>query len=81
MFKNLTIKARLVGVLGFLALLLVVLGVLGLSGMSRTNDGLRTVYEDRTVPMKDLAEIDAIAPKGVAAGDRYPAQSMHTVHR
>src|SRR4051812_14719189 len=58
MFKNLTIKARLIGVLGFLALLLAILGVLGLSGMSRTNDGLRTVYEDRTVPMKDLAEID-----------------------
>ncbi len=29
----------------------------------------------------DLARIDAIAPKGVAAGDRYHAQGMKSVHR
>jgi aryl-alcohol dehydrogenase-like predicted oxidoreductase len=29
----------------------------------------------------DLAELDAIAPKGVAAGDRYPAAMMSSVNR
>lgn len=30
---------------------------------------------------EDLQRIDAVAPKGVAAGDRYPAQTMTTVNR
>jgi aryl-alcohol dehydrogenase-like predicted oxidoreductase len=29
----------------------------------------------------DLARIDAVAPKGAAAGERYPAQSLQTVNR
>src|SRR5512141_1907538 len=29
----------------------------------------------------DLARIDAVAPKGAAAGDRYPPQAMASVHR
>ncbi len=30
---------------------------------------------------EDLARIDAVAPKGAAAGDRYPPQAMASVHR
>ncbi|BDG05308.1 aldo/keto reductase [Anaeromyxobacter oryzae] len=30
---------------------------------------------------EDLARIDAVAPRGVAAGDRYPPQGMATVNR
>ncbi len=30
---------------------------------------------------EDLARIDAVAPKGAAAGERYPAQAMAAVHR
>ncbi len=29
----------------------------------------------------DMARIDAIAPRGIAAGQRYPETSMHTVNR
>ncbi|HEX9050607.1 MAG TPA: aldo/keto reductase [Anaeromyxobacter sp.] len=29
----------------------------------------------------DLARIDAVAPRGAAAGDRYPPQAMASVHR
>src|SRR5438874_2576740 len=29
----------------------------------------------------DLARIDAVAPRGVAAGERYPAQALHAVNR
>jgi aryl-alcohol dehydrogenase-like predicted oxidoreductase len=29
----------------------------------------------------DLARIDAVAPRGVAAGERYPAQALQAVNR
>jgi aryl-alcohol dehydrogenase-like predicted oxidoreductase len=34
-----------------------------------------------TLTHDDLSRIDAVAPKGVAAGDRYPTQTMSTVNR
>ncbi|WP_248961517.1 aldo/keto reductase [Sphaerisporangium perillae] len=34
-----------------------------------------------TLTSGDLAAIDAVAPRGVAAGDRYPAAAMNAVHR
>jgi len=58
MFKNLTIKARLIFIIAFLASLLVVIGALGLSGMSKSNEGLKTVYEDRTIALGQLADIN-----------------------
>jgi methyl-accepting chemotaxis protein len=54
MFKNLSIKSRLVFVIGLLSVLLVGIGGVGLFGMSKANDGLLTVYEDRAVPLMDL---------------------------
>jgi len=57
MFKNLSIKARLVFILTFLSALLLVIGLIGLNGMSKAEAGLKTVYEDRTVPLVDLASI------------------------
>jgi len=37
---------------------MVVIAVLGLQGIRHSNAGLKTVYEDRTVPMGELAEIN-----------------------
>jgi aryl-alcohol dehydrogenase-like predicted oxidoreductase len=34
-----------------------------------------------TLEPEDLAALDAIAPKGVAAGDRYPTALMGSVNR
>ncbi len=34
-----------------------------------------------TLTAEDLSRINAVAPQGVAAGDRYPAQTMGTVDR
>jgi methyl-accepting chemotaxis protein len=56
-FKNLSIKARLIFIMAFLSLLLLGMGILGLSGMSKANEGLRTVYEDRTVTMGQLTTV------------------------
>ncbi len=58
MFKNLSIKARLIGVLCFMSVLLIVVGSVGLHGMNQSNEGLETVYEDRVLPMVDLSRIE-----------------------
>ncbi|MDO9046163.1 MAG: MCP four helix bundle domain-containing protein [Methylobacter sp.] len=59
MLNNLTIKARLIFVVGLMSLLAIALGALGLNGMKKANEGLLTVYADRTVPMGQLGEIKA----------------------
>ena len=51
LFNNFTVKSRLTFLIGFLSLLMMVIGGIGLRGMSKTNEGLRSVYKDRTVTM------------------------------
>ncbi len=60
MFKNLNIKSRLTTVIATMSILLLVIGGMGLQGMSKANEGLRTVYEDRTIPMGQLASIQKL---------------------
>ncbi|MHB1093203.1 methyl-accepting chemotaxis protein [Thiobacillus sp.] len=60
MFGNLTIKSRLVFVIGFMSVLLVGIGILGLTSLSSTNDDLKSVYEDRTVALGQLASISML---------------------
>jgi len=54
MFKNMTIKMRLVSVLGFLSLLLTVTGGLGLYGMGQANNALKSLYQDRILSLANL---------------------------
>jgi len=54
-----TIKARLIILVGLMSLLSVTLWMLGLNGMQKANEGLLSVYADRTVPMGQLSEINA----------------------
>ena len=63
MFKNLSIKSRLIFVIGFLSLLLIMVGTIGLSSLSATNDSLKTVYEDRVVALGQLERISALINK------------------
>ncbi|MDD2801274.1 MAG: methyl-accepting chemotaxis protein [Methylococcales bacterium] len=60
MFKKFTIKTRLILIIIFSAILTITLGALGLVGMQKTNAGLRTVYEDRTIPLAQLADIQML---------------------
>jgi methyl-accepting chemotaxis protein len=60
MFKNISIKSRLTFVVSMLSLLLVVIGSMGLIGMSKANEGLRTVYEDRTVALGQIDQIESL---------------------
>ncbi len=59
MFGNLTIKSRFIFVIGFMSLLLVGIGFVGLNGMVKANDALKTVYEDRTIALGQVAEIES----------------------
>ncbi|MCL5060394.1 MAG: Tar ligand binding domain-containing protein [Candidatus Thermoplasmatota archaeon] len=62
MLKNLSIKARLVFVIGLLSVLLIGIGVMGLASLSATNASLKTVYEDRVVALGQLERISARWP-------------------
>src|SRR3569832_1099154 len=74
MLANLSIKSRLVFVIGFLSVLLVGIGILGLTSLNSTNGALKSVYEDRTVALGQLARIsmlvnqNQITLSGVTAG-------------
>jgi methyl-accepting chemotaxis protein len=57
MLNNLTVKARLFFLIGLMLAIMLTLTGLNLFALHQTNEGLRTVYIDRTVPLADLAEI------------------------
>ena len=59
-FKNLNIQSSLTIVISIMAVLLLVVGGIGLFGMGKANEGLRTVYENRTIPMNQIAAIQKL---------------------
>jgi methyl-accepting chemotaxis protein-1 (serine sensor receptor) len=58
--KNLKISTQLTLLAGTLSALLLAIGVLGLWGMTQANAALKTVYEDRIVPLDQLGSINAL---------------------
>ena len=58
--NNLKISTRLTMLISILSVLLMAIGSIGLIGISKSNDALKTVYEDRTVPMGQLGEIQRL---------------------
>lgn len=77
MFHNLTVKTRLFCLIGLMSLLAILLSVGGLYGMKKANDGLQTVYMNRTVPLADLAEIKMMLLSNrtaVLTGFNYPEE-------
>ena len=57
MFRNITIKSRLIFVISFLSLLLVGGGVIGLTSLNAANDSMKTNYENRLLPFGKLDQI------------------------
>ncbi|MEO3711479.1 methyl-accepting chemotaxis protein [Roseateles flavus] len=57
---KLKVSTRLNLLAGVLGLLLFLVGAIALLGLERSNEALRTVYEDSTVPMGQLGEINAL---------------------
>jgi methyl-accepting chemotaxis protein-1 (serine sensor receptor) len=60
MFKNITIRGRLTGMLVFVALFLVAVGGGGIWGMHKSHDALEAVYQDQTMALQRLARIDRL---------------------
>ena len=58
--NNFRISTRLVILVGILSALLIAIGSVGLFGISQSNAALKTVYEDRTVPMGKIGEIESL---------------------
>src|SRR3989338_592500 len=60
MFKNISIKSRLMIVIAVLSASLLVIGGMGILGMSKANEGLRTVYDNSVVPMEQISNIQKL---------------------
>ncbi|MDB5920061.1 MAG: methyl-accepting chemotaxis protein [Massilia sp.] len=58
MFKNITIKTRLVFVIGFLAVELVVGFAIGILNLEKSNDAMKSMYDDRLVALSQLADVE-----------------------
>ncbi|MES2257268.1 MAG: methyl-accepting chemotaxis protein [Pseudomonadota bacterium] len=56
MFNKLTVGTRLGILVGLLSLIVIAVGLAGLRGMNFSNEKLKTVYEDRTVALAQLAQ-------------------------
>ncbi len=54
MFKNISIKSRLIFVIAFLSASLIGGGVVGLGSLSYFNTALKSMYQDRLVPLEQL---------------------------
>ncbi|MEQ1837260.1 MAG: methyl-accepting chemotaxis protein [Candidatus Nitrotoga sp.] len=60
MLNNMKIGTRLVLMLIFLLLLMVGVGVIGLLGMNKTNEGMRSVYEDHAVGFSRISMVASL---------------------
>ncbi|CDS50359.1 Methyl-accepting chemotaxis protein I (serine chemoreceptor protein) [Polaromonas sp. CG9_12] len=59
--NDLKISTRLMILISILSILLIGIGSIGLFGISQSNEALKTVYADRTVPISQLGEIDSLS--------------------
>ena len=60
MFKNISIKSRLMIVIAILSMSLLAIGGMGILGMSKANEGLRTVFDNSVVPMEQISNIQKL---------------------
>jgi methyl-accepting chemotaxis protein len=75
MLNNLSIKSRLIFVIGFLSVVAVGTGVIGLSSLNTTNHAMKTVYEDRVVALGQLERISALINKNqIIVGESVSGQ-------
>ena len=70
-WHNLSIKARVGGVIGVMGLAMLAIGAIGLNGMRSANDSLKTVYEDRVMPLEQLKVVS----------DMYAVNIVDTAHK
>ena len=79
MINNLKVSTRLTILIGVLCTLLVGIGGLGIYGIGESNDALRRVYEDRTEPVANLAEIKGLQLRNrlaIAVAQAHPTPEV-----
>ncbi|MEY4564329.1 MAG: Methyl-accepting chemotaxis protein [Pseudomonadota bacterium] len=59
--NNLKISTRIIVITGLLSTLLGVIGLMGLWSTSRANEAMRSMYEDRTLPLSQLGEVQNLS--------------------
>ncbi|OBV37886.1 methyl-accepting chemotaxis protein [Janthinobacterium psychrotolerans] len=55
-----TLKFRIAAIIGVISIITFIIGFIGLYGMNASNQGLKTVYEDRTVALEQVSRIDRL---------------------
>ena len=58
--KHLSLKHRITTVVSVLSLIMLVIGGLGIQRIMEGNENLRSVYEDRTIPINEIASIQRL---------------------
>jgi methyl-accepting chemotaxis protein-1 (serine sensor receptor) len=58
MFRNVSIKAKLIGVIAFLAIQLIVGGVIGIVSLKGANEGMQSMYDQRLLA---FSQVDKVA--------------------
>ena len=71
MFNGMKIGSMLMALVGLLITLLIGIGLSGLHGMSESENSLKTIYNDRVVPLRDLKVI----------ADMYAVNIVDTSHK
>ncbi|MBK8751453.1 MAG: bacteriohemerythrin [Candidatus Competibacteraceae bacterium] len=83
MINNLKIGTRLLAGFLFLALMLLVMALLDHMNIKAVNDGMTTLFNDRTVPIQQLSSVNAQLLK--SRGDLYKAtlfsEELATIHQ
>ena len=75
-FSNFKISTRLMGLVGALSVMLVVGAMLGIYGISSANDSLKTVYEDRTVRLGQIGQVQRLMSRNrLAIAEAIVAQN------
>lgn len=79
-----SVKTRLYSLVGLFSVLLIVIGALGLRSTANTLTGLKTVYEDRAVPLVQITEVkkllDANVMELLRSFQHNPQQELSKLH-
>jgi len=61
--NNFRISTRLILLTGVMSFLLVAIGIIGLYGIGKSNDSLKTVYEDRIIALDQLEQVNYLVQR------------------
>ena len=69
--RNFSIKARIISILIVVVLSISMVGIVGIKGIDDTNQAVKTLYEDRVIPLQQLKTV----------ADMYAVNIVDTSHK